>query len=133
MAQHASFADLTLLAQRSAWEALGTRFQGDYLTLGADDLVGAVALVGALVGGFYLLRFLASWQESRQGNHCPKRLMVELCEAHRLGSRERRLCRQVATEMQLDEPAELFVRTDALEQLAKLDAALAARLLGRPI
>lgn len=125
--------ELTLLAQRSAWDALGTRFQGDYLTLRTEDVVGFVVVIALLVGGFYLLRSLATWQERSQTKHCPKRLMVELCDAHRLGFRERRLCRQVAKEMQLKEPAELFLRTDALKQLAKSDAALAKRLLGHAV
>ena len=128
-----SLTDLTLLAQRSAWDALGTRFQGEYLKLRTEDIVGLVAVVICLVGGFFLLRSLSSWQERSRAKHCPKRLMAELCEAHRLGFRERRLCRQVAKEMQLKEPAELFVRVDALQRLAKSDAALAKRLLGHSI
>lgn len=128
-----SLTDLTLLAQRSAWDALGTRFQGDYLKLRTEDFVGLIVAVVCLVGGYFLLRFLSSWQESSQTKHCPKRLMAELCEAHRLGFRERRLCRQVAKEMQLKEPAELFVRIDALKRLAKSDAALAKRLLGHSL
>ncbi len=133
MPRYESLADLTLLAQRSAWDALGTRFQGEYLELQTEDIVGGVAILLGLVGGFYLLRFLASWQERGQTQRCPKRLMAELCDAHRLGFRERRVCRQVAKEMRLKEPAELFIRTDALKHLAKHDAALAKRLLGRPL
>ncbi|QDT68692.1 hypothetical protein MalM25_16160 [Planctomycetes bacterium MalM25] len=126
------FTELIPLAQRSAWDALGTRFQGEYLTLRAEDLVGFVVVVALLIGGFYLLRLLASWQEQGQSQHSPRRLMAELCDAHGLGFRERRLCRRVAKELQLKQPAELFVRTEALKQLAKSDAALAKRLLGQP-
>ncbi len=125
-----SISDLIVLAQPSAWRNLGQRFSGDHLQWQREDLIGGLLLLGVLVAGFWVLHWLAGWQAEQDKRHSPKRLAKELAAAHRLSYRERQICHEVVAAMGLSDPAELFVRIEASERIAKRDAGLAARLFG---
>ncbi|CAN0361629.1 unnamed protein product, partial [Ectocarpus sp. 4 AP-2014] len=97
------------LAQVSKWKALGTRFSGEHLKVQTEDVVGMVLLLAALVGGFLLLKWVARRQEMQPREVSPKRLFAELVRTHRLSFGQRKACREVAAELGLETPAELFV------------------------
>lgn len=120
-----------LLAQRSRWDSLGTRFSGKHLEWQREDLLGLAAMVACFVGVFWLLRQLAKWQNSRPTDNSPKRLLADLCNAHGLSYRERQACRETAREADLAHPTELFVRPELKETLGRRDPALADRLFAR--
>lgn len=119
-----------LLAQRSTWENLGNRFSGDHLQFQFSDLIGAASVVVLFAGGFWLLTRLAAWQAAEPTKPCPKRLLAEIGLRHGLSRSDLRLCREVATELSLDRPAEVFIRDEARTALARRDANLAERLFG---
>lgn len=119
-----------LLGQIDNWRRLGERFSGENLEWRVEDSLGLAALALALVGGFWLLSRLGSWQQAAT-DEPPRRLFAELARAHRLGFLQRRYCREVARQHGLAEPAELFVRADLREALQARDAALATRLFGQ--
>lgn len=122
-------ASLVVLAQRHAWESLGNRFSGDALRWRASDTLSVVLLVVGIGAGIWLLSRLGKWQEHLNRNDRPRSPFGELTRAHGLNRRERSLCREVATELELGEPAELFVRPDTgREAVARRDPALAKRL-----
>ncbi|MEQ8847608.1 hypothetical protein [Botrimarina sp.] len=116
-----------LLGQIDNWRRLGDHFSGEHLEWRTEDALGWATVVLAFAGGFWVLSRLGSWQE-RSRDQPPKRLFAELAAAHRLSYLERRLCRAVARDEGLREPAELFVRVDLAGALAARNASLAARL-----
>lgn len=118
------------LAQRSNWNALGTRFSGDHLTLRTEDVIGFTLLAACLIGGYFLLKLLADLQQRRPMEQGPKRLFAELARVHGMSFGERKTCREAATEIGTDSPAEVFVRPDARRAVAQRDGELAARLFG---
>lgn len=118
------------LAARSNWTALGDRFSGDHLTLRTEDVIGFALLAACLVGGFFLLKWLADRQQRGPIEKGPKRLFAELTRAHRMSFGERKTCREAAAEHGLSSAAELFVRPDARHAIAARDAELANRLFG---
>ncbi|TWT93374.1 hypothetical protein Pla108_38680 [Botrimarina colliarenosi] len=122
---------LTLLAQRSNWNRLGDRFSGQALRWDLSDAVGLVLLVAGFALGFWLLSRLGKLQENWSRKDRPRSPFSELIRAHGLSRRDRFHCRQVADELGLADPAEVFVRPDkAREALATRDADLARRLFG---
>lgn len=118
------------LAQVSKWKALGTRFSGEHLQVQTEDIVGLLLLVAALVGGFWLLKWAAKWQETSPREPSPKRLFAELTRAHRLSLGQRKMCREVAVEIGAKTPSEMFVRTEGRDALRARDAGLAETLFG---
>lgn len=123
---HAGFGPL--LAQRSSWEHLGTRFSGEHREFQSTDLLWLVAAIALFAGGFWLLSRLAAWQAAGHKQPCPKRLLAELGARHQLSRSEMRLCREVAGELALEHPAEIFVRDTGRQALAVRNSALAERL-----
>ncbi|QDV73600.1 hypothetical protein [Botrimarina mediterranea] len=116
-----------------AWKHLGDRFSGEHLRVQTSDIVGLVLLAVGLAAGFWLLAFLSKWQRLHRAHSAravtPRNLFSALVRAHGLSRRERSVCQQVAAELGLTDPAELFVRPEtARPVLAARDRALAERL-----
>ncbi len=119
------------LAQRSTWSRMGDRFSGRNLSVQTEDIVGGLALIVGLtviVGG---LIWLSKLKESQAVRPSPRRLLRELCTAHRLSSAEKRLLRTLAANQGLSEPAGLFVQPELLANATSAEAvALRERLFG---
>ena len=64
----------------------------------------ALAIVVCL---WIITTYLAT--ERQRNKHSPWRLFTDLCKAHKLSRRERRMVHRLAQELQLDQPAILFV------------------------
>lgn len=113
-----------------AWRHMGDRFSGENLQVQTSDIVGFVLLVAGLVAGYWLLVALSKWQKHRNGrSDRPRSPFIALSRAHGLSRKERGVCQQVATELGLADPAELFVRPEiARTKLANVDARLAERM-----
>lgn len=104
-----------LLAQRDNWERLGDRFSGQNAEIDLHEL--GVLLLGLVAAGalIWLLHRLAKWQEGRALSHNPKRLFRDLCRSHRLSGWQVKVLRAVSEAVGLQEPAEVFVRPEALK------------------
>jgi hypothetical protein len=70
-----------------------------------SPLIISVAVI--VTGAWLAARWWA--RRSKQTVDCSHRLLKELCSKHRLGPRQRRLIAQLASELQLDQPAMIFV------------------------
>ncbi len=97
-----------LLAQSDPISRLGDRFEPGGYDLHAGQIY---ILIGILVGigitVWVLTRYFA--RKEGQGFYSPKRLFRELCSAHELDWRDRRLLQQVVRLHRLSQPATLFV------------------------
>lgn len=107
---------MPLVAQRDAWESLGARFSGEHAQLHWGDLWAllGVMLVGAVF--VLMLRWLYRLQQARLNSNDPRHLFADLCRAHRLGRKQRRLLEELAESAALTQPALVFVRADLFEE-----------------
>lgn len=104
-----------LLAQREAWESLGSRFSGKHAQFTVEDLwsLGAVVLAGvALV---WLLHWIYRRQQARRLSCEPRHLFADLCRAHRLSKSDRKWLMALAEQHDLASPADVFVRRDLFD------------------
>jgi len=103
------------LAQREVWSRLGDRFSGKNAQFSSTDwamLVGVALLAGGFIWG---LRWIQQVQAGRRTSNQPRHLFDDLCTAHRLTWRERRMLRKLATEAGFEIPAQLFLSPDCFE------------------
>lgn len=103
------------LANRDAWESLGSRFSGKQAQFHWGDLW---ALIGVVVAGVLLvalLRWLYRLQQARAGSCEPRHLFADLCRAHRFNRKQRRLLQELAEAANLMHPGVLFVRPELFE------------------
>lgn len=98
---------------REMWHRLGDRFSGEHAQLSWHDGLGIVAIVGAIVGLFWLLRWLNGLRQEGWLTFGQMGLFHELCTAHRLDRKSRRLILRVARHHDLP-PAALFLRPDLM-------------------
>ena len=117
----AMLTSMQLLAQREAWENLGNRFTGNHLRFHWGDLGAMFGILTGAVLFVLLLRWLYRVQQARIYSNEPRHLFIDLCRAHRLRRRERRLLRELATASHLEQPALVFVRPDLFEPETMLD------------
>lgn len=126
-----------LLAQRHNWQRLGDRFSGSNAKLDVGELVAILA--ACIVAGLllWLLQWTAKWQEGKLDSPSPGRLFRDLCRAHKLRFKDRRLLKRLAQGSHIDHPVELFLKPEAfnigripadLEHQATAILALAERL-----
>ena len=110
----------TRMIGQVAFERLGDRFRGQ----GAADYgisPWALAVVAAVAIGlaFYLARrFRASRKE--ESRFKPKQLFSELCGAHELNRKQRRILKKLAGRLHLRHPAALFLDATAIEQALRM-------------
>lgn len=103
------------LAQREVWSRLGDRFSGKNAQFSASDwamLIGVVLLAVAFIWG---LRWIQQLQAGRRTSNQPRHLFDDLCAAHRLTRRERRLLRRMAVEAGFEVSAQLFLSPECFE------------------
>lgn len=121
-----SFSGLApLLADREHWERLGDKFSGDNLQWQTSDLLGLAALGVAFFLLLLLLRWAGRLQAFAQKRGARKRLYRDLCAAHGLGWRHKKLMHKAQQELRLESPDELFVRPELFA-----DATVAPKSVG---
>ncbi|QDU56407.1 hypothetical protein [Aeoliella mucimassa] len=101
-----------VVAQRDAWESLGNRFTGDQIIFHWGDLGSMAGILVTAVLFIMLLRWLHLRQESRRMSNEPWHLFVDLCHAHQLSRRERRLLLEISDAANLENPADVFLRPE---------------------
>lgn len=106
---------LPLLAQRDAWESLGSRFSGKHAEFTMSDLWSLAAVVAAGVALVWLLHWLYRRQQRRRLSCEPRHLFADLCRAHRLNKADRKRLIALAEQHDLASPAHLFVRRDLFD------------------
>lgn len=113
----------TLLAQRSPVMHLGDRFRPGQAggPLGTSLLPWLVVTVG-----LGLTWLVVTWLNRRRQRrrHAPRKLFRDLCKAHQLTRRQRRMLWRLAQRRQLPQPALLFLDPQSwgLEQAESLGA-----------
>lgn len=110
-----------LLAQRDAWESLGSRFSGKHAQFTLADLWSLAAVVLAGVALVWLLHWVYRRQQARRLSCEPRHLFADLCRAHRLGKADRKRLIALAERHNLASPAVLFVRRDLFATSHSLD------------
>lgn len=114
------------MAQRHNWERMGDRFSGKHAELDMGEIgviIAACAAAGLLL---WLLQWAAKWQEGKLDSPSPGRLFRDLCRAHKLRWRERRLLKQLASDTNVDHPVELFLKPEAFN-IGRIPASLEAK------
>ena len=99
----ASASDCLLWAQTS-FQSMGSHFRGETAQLYIDDLVIGVLAVVGVVAAVWILYWLFTGSDRVRRHNNPKALFRELCRAHGLGFRDRRLLARLARHRGLDHP-----------------------------
>ena len=107
---------LLLLADRSRWERLGDGFSGEAAKLSIGEVLGLVGVAAALALLISILHGFARRQDSGRTINSPQRLFGQLCRAHRLRWRDRRLLKRMAEFGRINPPVLLFVKPDQFPQ-----------------
>ncbi len=114
--------NLVLLANESNWQSMGDRFSGDHLMVQTEDIIGAIVVISIFIIGYLTL----TWVSNRQGDstkHSPIRLFKELCDAHGLDSKERRLLKKIAEANAVKNLALLFTQPELYAKPVSISAA----------
>lgn len=97
------------LAEIENWEALISRFRGEFTHSGASGFVISLLVLAIVVVVFGSLTYLA-WRQIRERQaNLPSGLFAQLCAVHQLSTQERRLLRRLARQQQLADPSLLFI------------------------
>jgi len=128
----------SVICGRATWLALLAQGRLDDLSSGlrrrgggydTGEIMMWVALVVAVIAGIWGLSKLAAQRDSRRPSNSPRRLFAELCRAHELDRRQRKLLRQIVRWQRLAHPARVFLdpeRFDAANLNRPLQAQQAA-------
>ncbi|MBN1851776.1 MAG: hypothetical protein JW829_03600 [Pirellulales bacterium] len=107
--------DRLLLAQRDRWERLGDRFQSDR-SIDWENVILWCALTAFFAIGVILLVRFSHRKEKKTRTHDSQELFAELCRAHGLSWKMRRLLLRLAKEQGLSQPVTLFLNPDPFVQ-----------------
>lgn len=115
---------------------MGNRFHGKQAQLDTRDLFMLLGILTAVCMIAWLLHRFAERQEKRRRYNSPNGLFRELCKAHALTRRERRMLRRLAKPLKLDQPARIFLErqrfdAESLNPSLRAHAADYARLAER--
>lgn len=105
------------------WTSLGDRFTGRHAQFTPWDWVTLLAIITSVAGVVWMMTVYQRRQNLRLSSNRPNHLFEDLCIAHRLSFRDRRLLQALAQELELETGAVLFVRPDYFET-DRLPAAL---------
>ncbi len=114
-----------LFAVEGAYKHMGRRFRRGNSGAGTDDFLFMLMIVGAIVFAIWAgSQLFALWQRRQQAS--PGGLFRELCRAHGLNWRSRRLLRQLTRWHRLNNPASVFLEPKRFEA-NRLNSALTQR------
>ena len=105
---------LPLLAQVYR-EDLGRGFRGATSQLKWTDFLPYIAATALMAGGFAIYAYLKRRSDMTVRCDDPKKLFRELCQAHGIDSRGRRLLWRLASAWNFAQPAEVFLTPAAFE------------------
>lgn len=107
------------LARMGNWDALVSRFQGEYSHSLAGRIVADFLILSILAVLFTSLTYLI-WRQLRERRaNLPQGLFAELCAAHGLSKAEQRLLRRLAKRQTLTDPLPLFIEPRYFETCDK--------------
>ena len=108
-------ANSALLATGELFQGLNSRFSKSQPSLDIGDLGIAVAVLLGLVAAIYAVGKLATRLDASRRYNSPRRLFRDLCQAHGLDRRQRRLLSRLAYWQHLRHPARLFLEPQRYE------------------
>ena len=102
------------------YSAMGDHFRPENATINIPHLI-VLALVVLVISS--LIWALTRWQDEDEGRKLenPQRLFHDLCKQHEFGSNELNLLKRISRELQLTNPASLFVDPSLLISAGQLD------------
>ncbi len=100
-------------AQATPWRDMGAHFREGGSPLDPTGLLIVLAVLFAVCALLWLLMRLHGRRE-RRPYHAPRRLFLQLCDAHRISWREGWLLWRLARAQRLAQPGMLFVQGDLL-------------------
>jgi hypothetical protein len=113
----ASIQLLLLIAQSSQWRHFGYRkFEGTYFEANSGEAIACLAITAALLVGLIVWHYYSARAKGRLPSNSPRALFRELCRAHNLDRRERRLLQRLTSARRIASPAALFVQPEYFEE-----------------
>ena len=106
---NASFTAISLLAQYSRWKHMGDGFRRSRPRMDLSDLMPFFIVLAVI--GIAIALGVQIYKRYDYSKPCddPLKLFRQLCAAHKLNFSSRRLLLQLATALQMPQPAALFV------------------------
>ena len=126
---NADFSALTLLAQYSKWQRLGDGLHRSKPRAELSDLLPIVIIMGIIALAIAVGVQLYKRHDYSKPCDDPRKLFRQLCSAHKLNFSSRRLLLQLASALEMQHPATVFVTPSAFrvsELPPKLQAQQAA-------
>jgi hypothetical protein len=123
---HAVHAVRSLLAQSDRFRDMSRAFRGRRAQWDSGDVMVALAVLGAVVVGLWLLWHFGARSVRARKRNGPLRLFLELCRAHKLRWADRWLLWRLARAGRLRDPALLFLDPERLDA-PRLPASLRGR------
>jgi hypothetical protein len=103
---------ILLLAEMPAWKHMGDAFNKKNAALSQSEVLSLAGLALGAVALIWLLHSYANRVQSTRTYNRPKRLFGQLCRAHRLRHKDRKLLWRLAEHLRHSQPAMLFIRPD---------------------
>lgn len=102
------------------FSAMGDHFRPENAAVNVPHLI-VLALVVLVISS--LIWALSRWQDEEEGRkiESPQRLFLDLCKQHEFGSSELSLLKRISRELQLANPASLFVDPSLLISAVQLE------------
>lgn len=112
-----SFPVYALLAQQEQHPLAeaSEHFRQTKSTFDGNDVVVGLAMLLITLLGIMLLKKLLERSEKQSGYHHTGKLFAELCAAHELNHRERRLLRRLAGSEGLESPGRMFIEPERFD------------------
>lgn len=104
------------LADRSKWVRLGDKFSGRNLEWQSEDLYSLIGLAVAFGVLMLVLRWASKLDLTTTSRQHKTSAYEDLCLAHRLGWRQKRMLKAAAVELELESAEEFFVRPELFEK-----------------
>jgi hypothetical protein len=111
-AVHSGF---VLLAQYSRWKHMGDSFRRSGPRMDMADLMPAAVILALVVLGIVVAVQIYKRHDYSKPCDDPRKLFRQLCAAHKLNFRSRRLLLQLAAAHHLPQPSALFVTPAAFQ------------------
>ena len=110
-----SFLSTTLLAQISRWERLGDGLHRSRGRVELLDLWPLLVIFAVIATGIAVAAYWFKQNDFSKACDDPQKLFRQLCRAHSLDRRSRRILNKLAECFQLTSPADVFLTPTAFE------------------